>query len=431
MSYKKSERQTGPTIGPSDQLQFRNLRVMLMTLLLNSGPDYRTPLDEADQSSFGNAAAAEALSFLSARADYVPSPLHDLQSLAEKLGVGAVLVKDESTRFGLGSFKALGGSYAVERLVLEEASRRLSRAYGPHDLRNPEVRRVAATVTVACATDGNHGRSVAQGAQLVGANAVIFVHAGVSVERVRAISRLGARIVRVDGTYDDSVEEASRVSRENGWIVVSDTSWPGYERIPSLVMQGYTVLVGELMDQLSAPPTHVFIQAGVGGIAAALAARLALLLKDRRPLVTVVEPARAACVLQAAMSGKVEKINAGEPTVMAMLECYEASIVAWRILSRTGDAFMTVDEDDAIDAMKVLANPTGQDTPIVAGESGAVGLAALKRVANDKTLRATIGLGPESRVLLISTEGATDPDQYLKLTGLAPDRVSRRIETAM
>ncbi|OKO84657.1 diaminopropionate ammonia-lyase [Bradyrhizobium sp. AS23.2] len=398
-----------------------------MTLLLNRDPQYRTPLDESDRQSLSDAAAAEALAFLSTRDDYVPTPLHELRALADRFGVGAIFVKDESTRLGLGSFKALGGSYAVEKLVLEEASSRLNRSFDGRDLRDPDVRQIARTVTVACATDGNHGRSVAQGAKLMGANAVIFVHAGVSEERERAISRLGARIVRVDGTYDDSVAEASRVSAENGWIVVSDTSWPGYERIPSLVMQGYTVMVGELMDQMPAPPTHIFIQAGVGGIAAALAARFALLLHDRRPFVTVVEPARAACVLQAAMSGRAVKIDAGAPTVMAMLECYEASLVAWRILSKVGDAFMTVDETDAIDAMKILASPVAADVPIVAGESGAVGLAALIRAANDERMRGALGLGPNSRVLLINTEGATDPDQYAKLTGVSPDQVSRPV----
>ncbi len=394
-----------------------------MPLLLNSDPQHRSPLDEPDRSSFGNAAAAEALSFMSARADYVPTPLHELRQLAERLGVGTIFVKDESTRFGLGSFKALGGSYAVERLVLEEAGRRLERSLGSHDLRNSDVRQIAQSVTVACATDGNHGRSVAQGAQLVGAKAVIFVHAGVSEERVRAISQLGARIVRVDGTYDDSVEEASRVAAENGWIPVSDTSWPGYERIPSLVMQGYTVLVSELMEQMPAPPTHLFIQAGVGGVAAALAARFALVLQERRPFVTVVEPSRAACVLQAALSGRAVRIAPGEATVMAMLECYEASMVAWRILSKAGDAFMTVDEDEAIEAMKALANPAAGDTAIVAGESGAVGLAGLINVAGDEKARHELGLGPDSRVLVVNTEGATDPKQYARLTGLSPDQV--------
>ncbi len=394
-----------------------------MTLLLNSDPQYRLPLDEADRQSLGDSAAAEAQQFLLERHDYSTTPLHELQSLAQRMGVSTVFVKDESTRLGLGSFKALGGSYAVTRVVLEEASRRFGRSFGPGDLRNPAVRGVAQTMTVACATDGNHGRSVAQGAQLIGANAVIFVHAGVSDERVLAISRLGARIIRVDGTYDDSVAEASRVSTENGWIVVSDTSWPGYERIPALVMQGYTAMVGEIMNQIPSPPTHLFIQAGVGGIAAALAARLALLMQDRRPFVTVVEPDRAPCVLQAARSGKAVKIEAGESTVMAMLECYEASMVAWRILSRVGDAFMTVDEDEAIGAMKLFANQAGRDMPIVAGESGAVGLAGLMRVANNEEMRRAIGLGPNSRVLLVNTEGATDPDRYAKLTGLRPDQV--------
>src|SRR6185437_7753373 len=167
-------------------------------------------------------------------------------------------MKDEGFRLGLGSFKALGGSYAVIRLVLEEANRQLGRAVDIAELRAPEVRGVASAMTMACATDGNHGRSVAQGAELVGAKAAIFVHSGVSDERVAAIAKFGAQMIRVEGTYDDTVAEAAHVAAEKGWTVVSDTSWPGYERIPGLVMQGYTAMVREALRQMPERPTHVF-----------------------------------------------------------------------------------------------------------------------------------------------------------------------------
>ena len=176
-----------------------------------------------------------------------PTPLHALPALAAELGVGAIHVKDEGFRLGLGSFKALGGAYAVIRLVLEEACAAARPRRRRRRRCTPEVRAVAAGMTFACATDGNHGRSVAQGAQLVGARAVIFVHGGVSDERVAAIARFGAEMIRVAGTYDDSVPEAARVAAEKGWTVVSDTSWPGYERIPGLVMQGYTAMVREAL----------------------------------------------------------------------------------------------------------------------------------------------------------------------------------------
>jgi diaminopropionate ammonia-lyase len=393
-------------------------------LLPNQHPDYRKPLDSADAETLGLTAAEEVERYLTYRDNHALTPLHSLPALAAELGVGAIYVKDEGFRLGLGSFKALGGSYAVIRLVLEEASRHLERSVDIAELHAPEVRAAAAGMTVACATDGNHGRSVAQGAQLVGARAAIFVHSGVSDERVAAIARFGAQIMRVVGTYDDSVAEAARVAAEKGWIVVSDTSWPGYERIPGLVMQGYTAMVREALRQLPEPPTHVFVQAGVGGVAAAVAGYLALALGDQRPTFVVVDPARAACLFETARAGHPVKIKHGEPTVMAMLECYEPSLVAWRVLSRVADAFMTVDEEDAVAVMNRLARPRGNDPVIVAGESGGAGLAGLIRAVANPDIAAALHLNEASRVFVINTEGATDPERYTELVGIRPDAVA-------
>ena len=182
-------------------------------------------------------------------------------------------------------------------------------------------------------------------------------------------------------------------------------------------------MVDEALAAIGPSPTHVFIQAGVGGLAASVAGHLAAVLGDRRPRVIVVEPERAACVLKSVQAGRSIKIEHREPTVMAMLECYEPSLVAWRILQRCSDAFMTVEEQDAVDAMRTLANPKGGDRPIVAGESGGAGLAGLARVCREATLRGMLGLGPSSRVLLINTEGATDPDRYGLLIGKTPAEV--------
>lgn len=375
------------------------------------------PLDTADAEILGIAGADTVERFLAHRDNHRETPLHALPALAGELGVGALHVKDEGFRLGIGSFKALGGAYAVFRLVLEEAGKRLGRPVDVEDLNRADVRAVAARMTFACATDGNHGRSVAQGAELAGARAVIFVHAGVSDERIAAIGRYGAEMVRVDGNYDDSVKQAAKVAAEKGWTVVSDTSWPGYERIPGLVMQGYTAIVREALRQLREPPTHVFVQAGVGGIAAAVAGHLAIVLGDARPNFIVVEPARAACVVAAARAGHVVKVAHDQPTVMAMLECYEASQVAWRVLARVADAFMTVDEDDAIAVMRRLARPAGSDPVIVAGESGGVGLAGLIRAMGEN--KADLGLDGKSRVLVINTEGATDPHRYAELVGMS------------
>jgi diaminopropionate ammonia-lyase len=393
-------------------------------LIRNTLADHRAPLERTDADALGVTAADEVERFLAHREGHAPTPLVALPGLARELDVGSIHVKDEGHRLGLGSFKALGGAYAVVRLVLEAASRRLGRQPDVAEWRSAEVAAAAAGMTVACATDGNHGRSVAQGAQLVGAPCVIFVHAGVSEERCQAIARYGARIVRVEGNYDDSVAEVARAADEHGWIIVSDTSWPGYERIPHLVMQGYTALLREALRDLPAPPTHAFVQAGVGGIAATVAAHFALVFGAERPFFTVVDPARAACLFESAKAGHPVKVAHGRPTVMAMLECYEPSLVAWRVLSRAADAFMTVEDDEAVAIMNRLARPLAGDPAIVAGESGGVGLAGLAQVARDPALREAIGLGRDARVFLINTEGATDPVLYQELVGIAPGKVA-------
>ncbi len=343
--------------------------------------------------------------------------------MAATLGVGAIAVKDEGFRLGLRSFKALGGAYAVMRLLLERADAELERRVSPGELLSERVRSVAAKMTVACATDGNHGRSVAAGAKLVGAPCVIFVHKGVSAERVAAIAAFGARMVRVDGSYDDSVAEAARRAAEEGWTVVSDTSWEGYEAIPLTVMQGYSVMAGEAFDALAEPPTHIFIQAGVGGVAAAVAAHAADVYPSAPPKIIVVEPERAACLFACAKAGRLAPAAHGEATIMAMLECHEASPIAWEVLRALADSYVTLPEEAAVDAMRRLARPNGGDPAIVAGESGCVGFAGLLACLEDETARLALGLGPGSRVLLFNTEGATDPALYMTIVGASPEEI--------
>ena len=392
--------------------------------LLNTHHDYGRDLDPADVAMLGPPGAEAIARHLAQRAGHAPTPLHALPSLAAALGIGGLFVKDEGRRLGLGSFKALGGAYAVIRLALEEAAARLGRRLDDADINDPAMRAVAAGMTFACATDGNHGRSVAQGAQLIGAKAVIFVHGGVSEARVAAIARFGAQMVRVAGTYDDSVVEAARVAAEQGWTVVSDTSWDGYERIPGLVMQGYTAIASEAFAQFPERPTHVFVQAGVGGIAAALAAQMRTHFGADRPFFTVVEPELAACVFAAAQQGRPVKIAHGAPTVMAMLECYDPSPLALRVLYRVADAFLTAADSDAVEAMNRLARPVARDPAIVAGESGAAGLAGLLAALRNPDTRAALKLDGTSRVFLVNTEGATDPARYAELVGLSPGEVT-------
>jgi len=393
-------------------------------MLLNQRPEHNQPLVAADAEALGMAGAERAGHYLKARDNHVETPLHALPALAGELGIAALHVKDEGQRLGLGSFKALGGAYAVIRLVLEEAGKRLGRDVDVAEIGDAKVRRIASEMIFVCATDGNHGRSVAQGAALVGARSVIFVHAGVSRERVDAIARLGAEIVEVEGGYDHAVREVARLGAERGWKIVSNTSWPGYERIPGLVMQGYTVIVREALRHLAEPPTHVFLQAGVGGLAAAIAGHLAILLGLKRPKTVVVEPTRSACLYASVEAGRPATIPHQGPTVMTMLECAEPSLIAWRVLSRVGDAFMTVEEEDAVAVMNRLARPKGNDAAIVAGESGGAGLAGLIRAAGDLGMRAALGLDAASRVLVINSEGATDPDRYADLVGMAPQEIA-------
>lgn len=347
------------------------------------------------------------------------------------MGLGAVHVKDEGHRLGLGSFKALGGAYAVCVLVLEAASQRLGRPVDIAELHDPQMRAVASELVFACATDGNHGKSVAQGAKLVGARSIIFVHARVTDARVAAIASFGAEIRRFDGTYDESVEEAARVATAHGWMIVSDTSWPGYERIPAFVMQGYTAMIRESLSQLAAPPTHILVQAGVGGVAAAVAGYLAMALGEQRPMFVVVDPARAACIYETAKAGRPVKVQHGTPTVMGMLECYEPSPIAWRVLSRAADAFMIIDDADAIAAMRRLATPATGDPAIVAGESGGAGFAGLMRACCESAVRASLGLDATSRILVFNTEGATDPDLYADLVGRRPEAVAAPLAAAI
>ena len=394
--------------------------------LTNTLPGHGHPLTPADSALLGREGAEAVAQVLALRGQAAPTPLYQLPGLAQELGLGGLWLKDEGQRLGLGSFKALGGAYALMRLAQREASAQWGRAVDLAEIFSDEVRTVAAGMTFACATDGNHGRSVAQGAQQMGTRAVIFVHGGVSAGRIEAIARFGAQIVRVEGSYDDSVAEAARVADDKGWTLLSDTSWPGYEEIPGLVMQGYTALVQEVLDEMPAPPTHVFLQAGVGGFAAAVAAHLAIRLGAARPHVTVVDPARAASLYRSAEAGRIVKVPENGATVMAMLECYEPSLRAFGILERVADGFMMVEDEDALAVMRRLAAPAPGDPAIVAGESGGAGLAGVIALLRDPATAAEIRLDDTARVLVINTEGATDPALYARIVGQNPEQITER-----
>ncbi|WP_449221556.1 diaminopropionate ammonia-lyase [Tistrella mobilis] len=392
--------------------------------LPNMLADAGRSLDPDDEAAFGAGAAAAAEALFAVTHGEGPTPLVDLPGLAAASGLGALLVKDESGRHGLGSFKALGGAHAAIRLALDEAGRRAGRPFGPEDLGTPALRAVTRSLTMACATDGNHGRSVAAGARLVGARAVVFLHQGVREVRADAIRAEGAEILRVAGDYDDSLAAVARSCAAEGWINVSDMALPGQERIPTLVMQGYTVMAAEILRQCGdRPPTHLFLQAGVGGMAAAVAAHLALAGLGTR--LVVVEPEGAACLLESARAGRRLQLATHAPTVMALLECREPSATGWRILSRLARDFMAVPDTAARAAVNRLARPLAGDPALVVGESGAAGLAGVLQAVADPALQAALGLGPAARVLVIATEGANDVDSWSLSTGLVPGDVTR------
>jgi len=353
--------------------------------------------------------------------DYRPTPLHRLDGLAAELGLNQVWYKDEGERFALKSFKALGGAYAVLRLLQREVEQRTGLAgVDSTSLRRGAHAAITGQITVASATDGNHGRAVAWGARQFGCRCVIYLHRGVSAGRERSIAAFGAEVRRVAGNYDDSVRHAAEEARRHGWHVVSDTSYDGYTEIPREVMQGYTVMAGEAAEQLDAErPSHIFVQGGVGGLAAAVAAHFWELWGERRPRVVVVEPARADCLYQSARVGRPAPAHGDLETIMAGLSCGEVSPLAWSILADGADAFMTIADDDALDAMRLLA----EAHHIVGGESGVAGLAGLRAAARDAAARRALRLGPHAAVLLFGTEGDTDPELYRRIVGRGAERV--------
>ena len=355
------------------------------------------------------------------------TPLYDLPDAAARCQVGRLCLKDESVRSPLGSFKALGAPIALVRQIL-----RLHPDFEPAAILTGRYAEALRGYTVISATDGNHGRGLAAAAQDAGCRCVIVLHAHVSPEREQAIAAYGADIVRIAGNYDESVQEAARLAAAHGWQVIADTSYDGYEDIPRDVMQGYGAIAEEIVEQTSAQRgragafTHVFLQGGVGGMAAGLASYFWEYHGPQRPCFISVEPAQADCLLQSAIQGRPAKATGTVDSVMAGLACGETSPLAWRFLQPCVDVFMTIEDEQAIEAMRTLAQGSERDTPIVVGESGVAGLAALEWLRSDPQRSEQVGLTAESRVLIISTEGATAPREYTRLVGQSAEQVLQR-----
>jgi diaminopropionate ammonia-lyase len=353
---------------------------------------------------------------------YRISPLKSLPRLAAMLGLGGIWVKDESFRLSLSSFKVLGGSYAIYSFV------KAALAVEELDIFSEEgarlVREKLGEITFAAATDGNHGRGVAWSASRLGFKSVIYVHETTSRSRIRAIESNGARVEVIKGTYDDAVRQVSLDAKKHGWQVISDTSWPGYEDIPRWVMQGYTTALSEVQEQLGAQgivkPSHLLVQAGVGSLAAATIGYYAQLLGPGRPRALVVEPDKAACLYLSAQKGdgKPHNFTGDLDTIMAGLACGEPNPQAWKLLWDTADAFIKCPDYVAAKGMRVYACPLAGDPFIVSGESGAATLGALIFIMQRPeyaSLRESLQLDSNAEVLLINSEGNTDPDDFRKV----------------
>jgi diaminopropionate ammonia-lyase len=359
---------------------------------------------------------------------YQATPLHSLRGFAKELGVEDLYYKDEGGRFGLGSFKALGGAYAVLRLLAEEIPKISDEPASDEAIGAGRCAATARQLTVVTATDGNHGRSVAWGAQQFGCGCKIYMHAGVSQQREQAVVDLGAEVIRVDGNYDVSVHQAAADAAQQGWFVVSDTSYDGYIELPQQVMAGYTVMTAEIVEQLKqyALPTHVFVQGGVGGLAGAVCLYFWRAFGTDRPSFIVVEPDRADCLLQSAVQGRPTTVDIHRETIMAGLSCGEVSTLGWDILSIGCDHFMAIPDELVAPTMRYLAN--GQEDPaIVAGESAVAGLAGLIVACRSSRLRKALGLSADSRILVLGTEGATDPEIYASVVGRSAEDVASSV----
>jgi diaminopropionate ammonia-lyase len=373
------------------------------------------------------AAFAEAKREITSWPGYAPTPLRRLKKLAAHAGVAEIAYKDEAGRFGLGSFKAIGGAYAVFKLLRKKVQQQTGVTISSADLTSARYINLTRAITVTCATDGNHGRAVAWGAQTFGCRCVIYVHETVSEGRCRAIAKYGAEVRRVPGTYDDAVRLAASDAATYGWFVVSDTSYEGYTDVPRDVMQGYSLMADEALAQ-GPSPSHVFVQGGVGGLAAGQCAYFWERLGAARPRFVVVEPDKADCLYRSAVAGKPTTAPGTLDTIMAGLACGEVSLLAWKILEIGADDFMTIADEVAIDCMRLLAEGRFGDPPIVAGESAVAGLAGFLVASADPKLRRALKLGSDSRILVFGTEGATDPDLYTRLVGRSPEQVAPIVE---
>ena len=359
--------------------------------------------------------AGKARKFHEGIPEYEKTPLACLSDLAEYLGVKGIYVKDESYRFGLNAFKGLGGSYAVSKHIAGMLDKD---EISFEDITSPEVKEKIKSLTFVTATDGNHGRGIAWTAKKLGVNSVVYMPKGSAAERLENIRALGADASITEWNYDDTVRFAQKQAEENDWVFIQDTAWEEYEEIPGNIMLGYTTLALEAFEELGdVRPTHVFLQAGVGAMSGAMTGIITGYYGDESPVITIVEPDRADCIYKTAQAadGKLHNVPGDLDTMMAGLACGEPCSIGWELIGAHGDFAMSVPEAVAARGMRVLGNPIGNDRRVISGESGAVTTGIVYDLLTDESLselKEKIGLDKNSVILLVSTEGDTDKENY-------------------
>jgi len=377
-----------------------------------------------DSAEFDNFRSSDIQEFHSSLEAYRPTPLLYLPSLADSLGVREVLVKDESHRLELNAFKVLGASYAIYRFVKREWEKRFKESFEIRCLFDGRAREALGEITFCTATDGNHGRAVAWMAARTNQPAVIYVPDNTVQSRVQSIADEGATVIAVNGSYDDAVQRTAIDARGSGWQVISDTAYPGYVEIPAWVMAGYTTMFREIEVMLAGrdePPFDlVFVQSGVGSLAAAATWYYVSQYGEHRPKLISVEPTDADCLLGSARStdGRMRSTRSQQNSIMAGLNCGTPSVVAWPIIKQGIDLFISISDRHCEEAVRRYYYPTGDDPRIVSGESGAAGLAGLLALDKENAFAGVgekLGIGADSRILLINTEGATDPVSFQEI----------------
>lgn len=361
--------------------------------------------------------AKEILRFHQSFPMYRETPLVRLKGFSGQVGVKDVFVKDESYRFGLNAFKVLGGSYAIGRYIAERTGK--DGAEMTYDyLISEEVRKKAGDITFISATDGNHGRGVAWTARQLGQQSVILMPKGSAKQRLENIAAEGAKARITELNYDDAVRLAYDMAQENGWVMVQDTAWEGYEDIPTWIMQGYMTMAYEAYRQLKeVKPTHIFIQAGVGSLAGAVIGFFAGVYKEERPIMTVVEPDQAACIFATAKAndGKRHCVTGDMNTIMAGLACGEPNTVSLEILKEYADFYLSCPDYVAAQGMRILGSPLRGDERVIAGESGAAAFGAVSEILRNpkyEDIRKRLRLDCDSVILFFNSEGDTDTDGY-------------------